>query len=248
MTDSDPAADSAGQEWSGRSLGSTGFDDDSGSADPALLTALADPTDEQALMRAVGAARLIVPIVAAPGEVDESGPLAVEKSTDMAVVTLTAPDGQRALPVFSGVEALLAWDSSARPSPVTAARAAQAAVSERCDVMVLDLASPRVTTLRPSMVWSLAQEASWLPAHLDPFVAQAVSRAVADEADVDSVACEDGGEAGPGVLRIALTVRPGLATEQLQALATRIGERIATDGETRARIDGLAFSLRTAQP
>ena len=47
-----------------------------------------------------------------------------------------------------------------------------------------------------------------------------------------------------GVLVVELTLAPGLATDQVQALATRVGERLATDGELRARIDGLTFRLR----
>ena len=35
-----------------------------------------------------------------------------------------------------------------------------------------------------------------------------------------------------------------LTDEQVRAVATRVGERLATDGELRARIDGLAFRLR----
>jgi hypothetical protein len=31
-------------------------------------------------------------------------------------------------------------------------------------------------------------------------------------------------------------------------LATRIGERIASDGELRARIDGIAFAVRAETP
>jgi len=101
--------------------------------------------------------RLLVPIVAAPSEVDDSGELMVElfalnSATDMAVATLTSPDGQRALPVFSSLAALSAWDAAARPSPVTSSRAAQTAVSERCDVMLLDLGSGHGCVLRPSMV------------------------------------------------------------------------------------------------
>jgi hypothetical protein len=30
----------------------------------------------------------------------------------------------------------------------------------------------------------------------------------------------------------------------VQEVATSVGERLATDGEVRARIDGLAFSIR----
>jgi len=238
--------DSAGVPWGGRQLTGTGFDDDSGAADAALLEAVSRRHDERALVAAVAAARLIVPVVAAPTEVDDSGELTVEKSTDMAVVTLTAPDGQRALPVFSSVDALTTWDPAARPSPVTSALAAQAAVQERCDVMVLDLGSDQPVVLRPSMLWALAQQREWVPAHEDPFVSRALERATQDEPDVLGCSAEAGEPAGSGVLRVVLGLRPGLDQAQVQALATRVGERIATDGEARARIDALAFAIRQA--
>jgi hypothetical protein len=163
----------------------------------------------------------------------------------MAAVVLTASDGQRAFPVFSSVAGLSAWDTTARPSPVTASRAAQGAVSERCDVMVVDCGSARERVLRPSMVWALAQQRDWLPAHLDPFVAQALIRATADEEQVIGCVGQDE-PAAAGVLRVVLSLRPGLDAGRVQALATRIGESIATDGEVRARIDGLSFTIRQA--
>jgi SseB protein N-terminal domain len=219
-------------------------DNDTGAANPTLLAALANATDEVALLSAVAGARLLVPIVSAPSEVDDAGEPMVERSADLAVVTLTSPDGQRALPVFSSLAALSAWDATARPLPVTSARAAQAAVSERCDVMLLDLGSELQRVLRPSMVWALAQQRDWLPAHTDPFVAQALSRATADEADVFDCVGEESDPAGAGILSVVLRLRPGLDSAQVKALATRVGERIATDGEARARIDGLAFTIR----
>ena len=126
-----------------------------------------------------------------------------EKQTDMAAVTLVAPDGQRALPVFTSIESLSA-DPRARPVPVTAARAAQAAVSERCDVVVVDVAGPRTAVLRPSMVWALAQQRAWLPAHEDPSVARAVEVAVAPEAAVRGHALAAGRPSGQGILGIVL--------------------------------------------
>ena len=243
-------SDPGGASWSGRELTGTGFDGDLGAADVSLLVALDNPQDETVLMRAVAHARLLVPIVAAPREVDDAGEPIAEKSshlrsTDLAVVTLTASDGQRAFPVFSSLAALLAWDATARPSPVTSSRAAQGAVTERCDVMLLDCGSAHERVLRPSMVWALAQQRLWLPAHTDPFVAQALVRATADEEDVLECVGE-GDPAGAGILRVVLILRDGLDADRVQALATRIGERIATDGEARARIDGLAFTIRHA--
>lgn len=95
------------------------------------------------------------------------------------------------------------------------------------------------------MLWALAQQRDWLPAHTDPFVARALSRATADEVDVIDCLGE-GDPAGAGILRVVLSLRVGLDADRVQALATRIGERIATDGQTRARIDGLAFTIRQA--
>ena len=236
--------DSAGVPWGGRELTGTGFDDDTGAADPALAAALQDPADEAALMAAVSRARLLVPIVAEPVSVEESGGLVAEKQTDMAAVTLVAPDGQRALPVFTSLQSLVRWDPQARPVPVTASRAAQAAVSERCDVMVVDLAGPWTVVLRPSMVWALAQQRDWVPAHEDPVVQRGVAAAVREEPRVRSHGLGAGMPAGQGVLAVTLELEQGLTAEEVQAIATRVGERLATDGELRARFDGLAFSIR----
>jgi hypothetical protein len=46
-------------------------------------------------------------------------------------------------------------------------------------------------------------------------------------------------------MRIVLTLRQGLSHAEVEAVATRIGERLATDGELRVRVDGLAFRVTT---
>lgn len=238
-------SDSAGRSFGGRSLTGTGFDQDTGEADPALRAALA-AGDEVRLMQLIERARLLVPIVAAAGEVGEQDGLAVEKSTDMAAVTLTAPDGQRALPAFTGLDSLMAWNPAARPTPVSAARAAQAAIAEQCTVLVIDVAGPTQVALRPSMLWALAQQRGWLPAAADPLVQRAVAAAARGDDRVEAARGESGEDLAPGTLRVVLTLRPGLTSAQVQDVATGVGERLATDGEVRARIDALAFSVRAA--
>lgn len=246
-------ADSAGQAWEGKSIPSHGFSGDDGSADEGLLAALRaaqsapDDDAESLLMSSVARSRWLVPVVAVATEVDETGEHAVDTRSDMAAVTLTSPDGSRALPMFTSLESLTAWDATARPVPVRAAAAAQAAISEECHVLLVDVASPHATVLRPSMLWALAQERTWLPSHLDPHVASAVSAAVAAEPPVAHHRLEAGEPAGAGVLRVVLALNPGLEADDVSAIATRIGERIATDGETRARIDALTFALETAR-
>lgn len=256
--DPQEGSDSAGVPWQGRTLTGTGFDQDDGSADERLSGLLlarrdaagaGDPdqgVDPADLVAAVAQARLIVPVVAVPGEVDDSSGVPVDTTSDMASVTLVAPDGARALPAFTSVAALAAWNPDARPVPVTAQRAALAAVQEGCSVIPLDLPAPPGSAaylLRPSMVWALAMGRPWVPAHEDDQVRRAVAAAVADQEAVVGHGCAPGPD---GALQVELTLAPGLGQEQVRRLVTAVGERIAADGEARARIDAVAFRLRGA--
>ena len=234
---------------------STGFDDDDGARRPRAgwprsteVHARPSAESDALLVRTAAAARWLVPVVAVLDEEDDGAHgHTVDKRTDMALVTLTGPDGRRALPVFTSVAALAAWDADARPVPVTAARAAQAAVAEGCHVAVVDLGGEAPTELRPSMLWALAQETEWHPAHTDPFVAQAVSRAVAGGGDILAHRLEEGEPPGSGVLRVVLGLPAGMPAESVQALATRVGEQLATDGELRARVDELTFAVEAVR-
>ena len=124
-----------------------GFAGDDGAADAALAAALtahdAGTGDRAAVLGALGAARLVVPVVAVLGEVeqDERG-LTHDKSSDMATVLLTRPDGRRGLLAFTSTASLAGWDAEARPVPATAATAAQAAIQEGADALVVDVAGP----------------------------------------------------------------------------------------------------------
>lgn len=243
LVSADDATDSAGESWNQRTLSPTGFENDTGASDPGLIAAL-HSGDDSAMMTAVAAGRFLVAVLAHAEEIvtDEHG-RAHDPSVEMALVTLTAPDGRRALPAFTGVAELATWDPRARPVPIAADRLAQAAIEERCDVIVVDLAHPHARELRPSQVWALAMRRPWLLPERDPVVSDAIGAAVASETDV--TAYEPYAADPPGTLGVALTLVPGLSQDRIEALATRIGERLATDGEVRARIDGLAFRLRS---
>ena len=235
--------DSAGVPWQGRELPQGDFSGDTGEASPGLLRALTTG-GERDVMRQLARARLLVPMTAVAGETAEGvdGHVA-DKEADMAVVLLEHPDGRTALPVFSSMADLAAFDSSLRPVPVESARAARAAISEQADLIVLDCASEQAFEVRGSMVWALSQEREWLPAEEDPFVAEAVARVCARVDEITDHTLAAGVPDGQGVLQIGLTLVPGLDEATVQDLVTAIAEELATDGELRARIDGLSFAI-----
>jgi hypothetical protein len=235
-------ADSAGVPWGGRELPTGDFAGDDGQADQALVQALTTGGEQDVLDR-LATARLMVPVKAIAAETVEGEHGLADKEADMAVVLLEHPDGRTALPVFSSMASLAAFDDSVRPVPVEAARAAQAAVSERADLMVLDCASEQAFEIRSSMVWALAQQRPWLPAHEDPFVAQSVARVVADHAEVTGHDLTEGVPDGQGILQVRLTLVAGLDEPAVRALVTEVAEKLATDGELRARVDGLSFAI-----
>jgi hypothetical protein len=120
---------------------------DDGGADPRLVRVLAayeaGESDDADVLDALSDARLIVPVTALPVEtaVDDDGRVH-DRAVDMALPVMIGTDGRRALPAFTSVAAMSAWDPAARPVPVPANRAAQGAVQENCAFLVLDPAGP----------------------------------------------------------------------------------------------------------
>ena len=234
-------SDSAGTPWTGRTLPTGDFAGDDGAADPRLTTALAAyVADDQVVVRAIASARLLVPIVAVQGDQPAQG--ASDQASDMALVTLTGPDGRRALPVFSSIASLAAWDATARPVPVQAGRAAVSAVAEGCDLIVLDPAGPVTYVVSRPALWALGAGRDWRPAHQDDEVLAEIGQAVTAEPDVLTF------EAGPGraaQLQVTLLVRAGLATEPVRAVAQRVADALEASAVVRERVDGLELRVQS---
>lgn len=135
----------------GRSIPDPGFAGDSGAADPALAAVLAacgrGECDDTAVLTVLEHSRLIVAMTAVPsaaGSATGSPPAGAPRDTDveMALPIMLGTDGRRALPVFTSLETLAAWDPACRPVPVEARRAAAGAIEQRCAFLVLDPAGP----------------------------------------------------------------------------------------------------------
>ncbi|GAB6897965.1 SseB family protein [Kineosporia succinea] len=240
-TNDDNLTDSAGTPWAGRTLTAQPFPGDDGSADPALIAALATG-DLVAITRAWAPTRAMVPIVAVLG--DDGADLVAsqgDKSADMALVTLVGDDEARVLPVFTSVEALQTWNPRARPVPVEAARAAQAAVVEECPRIVIDPAGAAVELPRPA-VWAVAQGRDWLPPAQDPELLAGIAALVRAVPEVRAHRCEPDGEAG---LVVVLGLPPGLDREQLRATTGRIGELLLTDQVVTERTESVRLAVRS---
>nr|WP_234429322.1 SseB family protein [Streptomyces sp. AV19] len=221
-----------------------GFSDDDGSADPALAEALAawaaaEPGAEPKVLAALKGARLLVPVVAILGEA-ETGPdgLKREKSSDMAVPTLQAPDGRRALPAFTSLETLARWRADARPVAVPLHQALQAAAHEKADTIVLDLAGPVTYPLTGPALLALAEGRTTADPLADPSVTDALRGVLAAEEGVVRAHLVPAQDAD-GTL--ALGLADGAAPAEV---AQRVAGALAADEVLRARlVRGLDLAL-----
>ncbi|WP_327595669.1 SseB family protein [Streptomyces chartreusis] len=209
------------------------FSDDDGSADPRLSAALAawaeDRTAEAPVLGALKDARLLVPVVAVLGEVeeDENG-LRREKTSDMAVPTLKA-GGRTALPAFTSTESLARWDPAARPVAVRLHQALEAAAHEKADTIVLDMAGPVPYELTGRALLAVAEGRTTTDPLADPAVREAVRAAVSEVPAVLSAHLGPGQADGTLALVLDASAAPAEA-------ARAVAERLAAAETLRARL------------
>jgi SseB protein N-terminal domain len=161
------------------------FPGDDGAAEPAVLAALAayaaGQGSEHAALTALARSRLLVPVVAMPvGEQAEAGDQGGEKSTEMALPTMVAQDGSRAVLAFTCLDALQRWRSDARPVPVPAASAWLAGTQE-ADAVVIDVAGPVTFAVDGARLAALAAGRPVPLPHQDPDVLAALHVALERE-------------------------------------------------------------------
>lgn len=250
----DPHADSAGFPWEGRRFEPSTHADDDGSADPRLLAALtgfrSGEGDEVAVVDAYRRARLLIPLIAEKGEegVGAHG-LAVDKTQELSIVTVAAPDGRAVLPVFTSVQAMQRWDAAARPVPVDGVRTALAAAQDDTDLIVIDPASETEFVLRRPAVWAIAQEHPWEPSHRSPEVFAGLHESIGGELAVLDLAIEAGDPTarlrGPEIV-VRLDLIHGLEQAELDAVLQRLAARWAADDRIAVLVDSLTVKLRRA--
>ena len=255
-----PAGDSAGVPWEGRSFEANPHAGDDGSADPALLDALmrfrAGEGSQSEVVDAFRDARVLIPLIAEKGALEQGqeptlGPygLPVDKTQELSIVTVAAPDGRKVQPVVSSVAAMQKWDASARPIPVESVRVALSASSEATDLIVLDPTSETEFVIRRPAVWAIAQGQRWEPSFLSPEVFTALQESVSREMAVIDVAVAAGDPDarlhGPELI-VILELIDGLERETLDAVLARLAQRWAADDRIAVLADSLTVKLRRA--
>jgi len=231
------------------------FAADDGSADPAAAAALAafaaGTGSEHAALTALAGARLLVPVVAA--EVPDGAPdgrppqpgasggschvPGGEKTSEMSIPTLIGQDGRAAVPAFTSLAAMHAWQPGARPVPADAARVWQAAAADSAAV-VLDIAGPVPLAIDGARLAALAAGQPVPHPEHDPDVQAAIGAVAATYPQVTAVRLA-GDPAGEGPdLTVELSLAPGASP----AIAGQLGSEVLGRLGSRLR-RGLAVTI-----
>ena len=234
-----------------KEIPSSVFADDDGSADARLAQSLIRFSRGKAplaeVVDSLAYARVLVPVVA-EGDERIVGKHGVEQDhvASTGVVALQAPDGRMALPIFTDVDAMRAWNASARPIPAEGPRAALAAVAEGWSVLILNPGMETVLIPRPA-VWALGQGEPWRPAVVDGAVVADVRDAIADAIPVAGVVRAVDALPGRGAeVAVVLTLEPGLDRAGLDDAVRDVHEALAASAVIADRVDSLELRLGTA--
>lgn len=227
------------------------FADDDGAADARLAQALirfaASRAPLSEVVDALAYARVLVPVLA-HGDQRVMGKYGVEQDhvASTGVVALQTPDGRAALPVFTDVEAMAAWNPEARPIPAEGPRAALAAVAEGWSVIVVNPSRDSVVIPRPA-VWALGQGQPWQPAvvngDVDPNVRAAIIDAVPLDAHVRGIDALPGRTAEVAVI---VSLVPGLGRGEVDDAVRRVHDALASSQVVADHVDGIEIRLREA--
>lgn len=248
-------ADSAGTLWAGRSFHDNPFSGDDGNADPALITALqifkSSPAaaEKIAVIAAAVKARLLAPLVAEAGDIGYTPEgKKVDKTQELSIVKVAAPDGRQVLPLFSSVTAMNIWRADARPVPVEGLRAFASAVDDQTELIVLDPGSETEFVVRRPAIWSLTQGLEWLPSWLDPSILEIVADSAVAEEAVTKVWLADGDPAanfGGPELVVHIALKPGLDQRALTEIISRMHNIWTRSQEFTEAVDSVRVSVHS---
>lgn len=252
-----PKSDSAGLPWEGRTFDAhpSEFADDDGSTPAALAEALAGfragTLGAEAVVAVFPSARVLIPLLAEAGEIGftDEGKM-VDKTQELSIVTVQAPDGRTVMPVFSSVEAMQRWNPEARPVPSFGNRVALAAIDDGNDLVILDPTSADTEFgLRRPVLWAIAREESYVVPWRDEAVVTDILAASGADDRVLGLRVLPGDPqarlATPETL-VEITVAPGLDQAALGEIVGALQAVWAQSEIVAERVDSLTVRFRAA--
>lgn len=193
--------------------------------------------------------RVLIPLLAEAGDfgLTPEG-RTVEKSQELSIVTVGAPDGRRVMPVFSSVDAMRAWNPEARPIPVPMPQAAVAAAQEETDLIIVDPGSPDSEIgVRRTQLEAVAIGARAVPAWADAAVAEAFHAAAIGDARVRQISIAPADPEArllEAEVAVIVELQPRLERASLEELLGELQQRWAASEVIAARVDSLRLVLR----
>ncbi len=262
--------DTGGQPWSGRNLGegtshTHQYPTDTGETEQKLARALEmfsqGLAGEQDVLQALRGTRVFAPVVAqlSQAHITDDG-LVSDKESDMALVSIQAPDGRKALPIFTNVDALTHWHEQARPVAADIRKTALSAVEDGNQLIVVNPGQDVTFVLRRPAVWALAKDEPWVPAYQDPTVAEELTALGAQVPNIVAVRADrsqgvntvnaagrdlDGGGHGPE-LKITVVLQPGLTREELNVTVQHFQQLLAASTVVSEKVDSVHIALTSA--
>ena len=244
-------SDSAGVPWEGRELEENRFAGDEGSAPKEFVTAISGfrsgELGQSNVVDALRVSRLLVPLLAqlVESEIGANG-LKVDKSAELSIVTVKAPDNQDALVVFSSIAAMQRWNPSARPVPTEAIRVCLAAASQLSTRVVIDPGSETEFVIRRPAIARIAQSLDWQPAELNPEVTGVVGQSVASETqvvDFELRSADPEAKLAGAELEVALKLVNGVSPADVRELLERVSKYWAESEEFALAVDSVSIKL-----
>lgn len=258
--------DTGGQPWKGRNLGegtshTHQFKGDDGTTDTQLAETWEQWTRGEAseidMIDALRNVRVFAPVVAqlSQAHITEDG-LVSDKESDMALVAIQAPDGRKALPIFTNVDYLTTWHPEARPVAADMRKTALSAVEDDNQLIVINPGQEPVFVARRPAFWAIAKGEEWMPSYSDPAVQAELERIISDFPAITGIYAErgdgvnttfrgkpvDGGGHGPE-LKIVLKLIPGLNREQLGQVLGAFQQQLAASSVISEKVDSVQIKL-----
>lgn len=225
------------------------FAGDDGEVQPRMAAALAltDPAERQeALVAALATGRVFVPVQAHAHPGYEDGAVAshtpspnpnAEALEEAGELTVPAPGGLRAMPVFSSAAALAKFDPQARPLPVLGRNAAAQALMHTGLLAVDPVGeglSPADDFLGRSAVVAIASNEAWVAPWIDPQIPMRLRSALTACEAVQDVMIS---AVPQGVVRIAVVIADHVGIEGAQDAVTRVARALVHDSYLKAHLD-----------